>query len=170
MVLGWNWQILSSLKNEYWWYHLKGLFLSFQKIRKSLKLDPRKSSYSSWKSSRTIDYMGDSWQLNIIQHNCVTPISLQCWILVNLMLWLLGHTILHTCTNSPYLHTLLSQVFTGSISHIWHLHSCDDSLEGTVYSCDTTSTVSRHIKVISESSSSHFQYTVRGFVVHEDLA
>ena len=35
---------------ELWWHHLKGLFLSFQKIRKSLKLDTRNSSYGSWKS------------------------------------------------------------------------------------------------------------------------
>ncbi len=28
-----NWQILLSLKYELWWHHLKGIFLSFQKIQ-----------------------------------------------------------------------------------------------------------------------------------------
>ena len=44
-----NWQIVLSLKYELWLHHLKGLFLSFRKIKKSLKLDPRNSSYGSWK-------------------------------------------------------------------------------------------------------------------------
>ncbi len=43
-----NRQILLSLKYELWWHHLKGLLLSFQKIRKSLKLDQRNSSYGCW--------------------------------------------------------------------------------------------------------------------------
>ena len=50
-----GWQILLSLKYNFWWYHLKGLFLSFQKIRKSLKLDPWNPSYGSWKRPRNID-------------------------------------------------------------------------------------------------------------------
>ncbi len=56
-TMGYNpwWQILLSLKYEVWWHHLKGLFLSFQKIIKFLTLDPQNWSYSSWKSPRTID-------------------------------------------------------------------------------------------------------------------
>ena len=34
---------------------MKGLFLSFRKIKKLLQLDLRKSSYGSWKSVQTID-------------------------------------------------------------------------------------------------------------------
>ncbi len=37
-----NWQILLSHKYEVWWHHLKGIFLSFQKIIKLLTLDIRK--------------------------------------------------------------------------------------------------------------------------------
>ena len=50
-----NWQILLSLKYDFWWHHMKGVFVSFQKILKLLILDQRNSSYGSWKSPRTID-------------------------------------------------------------------------------------------------------------------
>ncbi len=44
-----NWQILLSLEYELWLHHLKGIFLSFQKILKFLTLGPQNSSYGSWK-------------------------------------------------------------------------------------------------------------------------
>ena len=50
-------------------YYLKGLILSFQKIIKSLKLDPRNSSYGGWKSPRAIDYTGDSGYIILVLYS-----------------------------------------------------------------------------------------------------
>ena len=67
-----NWQIFLSLKYEFWWHHLKGLFVSFQKIIKFLTLDPQNSSYGSWKTLMKRRGWGCSWT-SFNSHNKKLP-------------------------------------------------------------------------------------------------
>ncbi len=68
---------------SHWWHHLKGLFLSFQKIIKLLKLDRRNSSYGDWKSCVAMIKRGGeggSW-ISFNGHNFSSddPISIFFW-------------------------------------------------------------------------------------------
>ncbi len=71
---------LLSLKYDFWWHHLKGIFLSFQKILKFLTLDLQNLSYSSWKKLIEQRGWGCSWtSFNSHNFSIVDPMSTFLW-------------------------------------------------------------------------------------------
>ncbi len=96
-----NWQILSSLKHDFWWHHLISFFLSFQKILKNLTLDPRNSSYGSRKNRRTIDWTG------VVEHNYFNSRNFSTVDPMSKILWFIW--------NRPFKWCVSIQIFFGAI-------------------------------------------------------
>ncbi len=75
-----NLWILLSLKYDFWWHHFNYFFLRFKKIQKKLTLDPRNSSYGSWKIPKPSDRGGCSWtSFNSHNLSIVDPMSKFLW-------------------------------------------------------------------------------------------